>query len=128
MKLGYVIAYVPDVRAALGFYQTAFDLPQRFLDESGQYGELDAGAVPLCFAAQTLAAANGVDTVPLDPARPTSIEIAFVADDVPSAVTRAVNAGAVLVKEPEVKPWGQTVAYVRDPFGILVELCTPMGG
>jgi lactoylglutathione lyase len=24
-------------------------------------------------------------------------------------------------------PWGQTVAYVRDNNGFLVELCTPMG-
>jgi lactoylglutathione lyase len=28
---------------------------------------------------------------------------------------------------PTKKPWGQTVAYVRDLDGHLVELCTPMG-
>jgi hypothetical protein len=26
-----------------------------------------------------------------------------------------------------VKPWGQTVAYLRDINGVLVELATPMG-
>lgn len=26
---------------------------------------------------------------------------------------------------PERQPWGQTVSYVRDPDGFLVELCTP---
>lgn len=25
------------------------------------------------------------------------------------------------------KPHGQTVAYVRDPDGFLIEICTPMG-
>jgi len=30
------------------------------------------------------------------------------------------------VSEPETKPWGQTVAYVRDRNGFLVELCSPM--
>jgi hypothetical protein len=31
------------------------------------------------------------------------------------------------VVEPVSKPWGQTVAYVRDLDGFLVELCTAMG-
>ena len=44
-----------------------------------------------------------------------------------AAVTRAVQAGATLVQAPEAMPWGQTVAYVADPDGFLVELCTPMG-
>ena len=41
---------------------------------------------------------------------------------------RALEAGAVKVTSPQVKPWGQTVAYVRDPEGMLVEICTPVGG
>jgi hypothetical protein len=32
------------------------------------------------------------------------------------------------VQPPEQMPWGQTVAYVADLDGFLVELCTPMGG
>jgi hypothetical protein len=28
---------------------------------------------------------------------------------------------------PTVKPWGQTVSYVRDLDGFLVEICSPMG-
>jgi hypothetical protein len=27
----------------------------------------------------------------------------------------------------EVMPWGQTIAYVADINGFLVELCTPVG-
>jgi hypothetical protein len=38
-----------------------------------------------------------------------------------------VAAGALPAAEPVRKPWGQTVAYVRDLDGFLVELCTPMG-
>jgi hypothetical protein len=29
------------------------------------------------------------------------------------------------VSPPEKKPWGQTVSYVRDDDGVLVEICTP---
>jgi uncharacterized glyoxalase superfamily protein PhnB len=46
--------------------------------------------------------------------------------DVPVLFKRAVNAGATTVSEPATKPWGQTVAYLRDNSGHLVELCTPL--
>ena len=45
-----------------------------------------------------------------------------------AAYARAVEAGAAPLAEPAVKPWGQTVAYVRDPDGVLVELGTATGG
>ena len=45
----------------------------------------------------------------------------------PAAFARAVAAGATPLKEPVTKPWGQTVAYVRDLDGFLVELCSPIG-
>ena len=37
-------------------------------------------------------------------------------------VAEAVAAGAVAVAPPAHKPWGQTVSYVRDLSGVLVEL------
>ena len=57
--------------------------------------------------------------------KPAGIEIGFVTDDVPAAWDTALAAGAMDVAAPATKPWGQTVAYVRDPEGMLVELCTP---
>ena len=32
-----------------------------------------------------------------------------------------------MLQVPEIMPWGQTVAYVSDPEGFWVELCTAMG-
>jgi uncharacterized glyoxalase superfamily protein PhnB len=46
---------------------------------------------------------------------------------VDAADAKAVSAGAVAFRDPEQKPWGQRVAYVREPNGILVELRTPVG-
>lgn len=37
-----------------------------------------------------------------------------------------VEAGAVGVGEPAEKPWGRTVAYVRDNHGFLVEIGSPL--
>ena len=48
-------------------------------------------------------------------------------DDVAAAFARALESGATPVVEPVTKPWGQTVAYVRDLNGFFVELCTSMG-
>ena len=128
MKFGYTIIYVPEVAAALDFYERAFGLTRRFLHESGTYGELETGSTALAFASEDQGESNGVSFRCIRPqeAAP-GIEIALVTAQVEEAFTRAVNAGAEPVKKAEQKPWGQTVAYVRDLNGVLVELCTPMG-
>ncbi len=128
MQLGYVILYVPDVTAALEFYRQAFGLERRFLAEGGDYGELETGATSLAFAAETLAASNGLTIRPnRRHEAPGAAELALVTDDVAAAYRQALDAGAEGCVEPTVKPWGQTVAYVRDGNGFLVELCTPIG-
>lgn len=129
MKLGYTIAYVPNVPAALTFFETAFGLKRRFLHESGAYGELETGATTLAFASHELGDSNFPTGVvrASESTRPLGMEIALVTDDVAKAHNAAIAAGAVAIVEPADKPWGQTVSYVRCPAGILVELCTPLG-
>jgi len=126
MKLGYTLVYVPDVAASLDFFERAFGLTRRFLHESGGYGELETGATALGFARHDVARANvRHDYVAADTsAAPLGMEIALVTDDVAGAYTRALAAGAAALTPPAIKPWGQTVAYVRCPDGTLVGLCT----
>ncbi|MEL7170666.1 MAG: VOC family protein [Bacteroidota bacterium] len=130
MLLGYLILYVPDVERAVAFYEQAFGLARRFVHESGDYAELETGATVLAFAADELAASNFAAAYrPADPAAPpAAFEVALVTDDVTAAFDRATGAGAAVLAEPTQKPWGQTVAYVRDLNGVIVELCTPVGG
>jgi len=125
MRFGYTILYVDDVASTLAFYGKAFDLPTRFLHDSGSYGELETGATALAFASRAMLRELGKTPQAPALAQPSS-EIALVTDDVPGAVARAVAAGATLVQEPKDMPWGQTIAYVGDVDGFLVELCTPM--
>jgi lactoylglutathione lyase len=49
-----------------------------------------------------------------------------VTHNVQAAYDRAVEEGAAAVSPPQTKPWGQDVAYVRDPDGNLVELASPV--
>jgi lactoylglutathione lyase len=127
MNLGYVIFYVADVAATAAFYEKAFGLTRRFSAESGLYIEMDTGNTALGFTAEAFVRKSGMEFAALDPkGKPPAIEIALIADDVAVAVARAAKAGAVVVKQPAVTPWGQTVAYVRDLNGAMVELCTKM--
>ena len=124
-KLGWVIAYVPDVRAAIEFYETAFGLKRTFVADDASFGELDTGATKLAFASEQLGETNFPGGFERPGERPFNVELALVVDDVPGAVERAVAAGAAPLSEPKQKPWGQVVAYVRDPFGTLLEIATP---
>ena len=130
MKFGYTIVYVPDVAASLAFFNQAFGLTTRFLHESGDYGELETGATALAFASQTLGHTNlpGGHVAAHESAKPLGFEVALVMSDVAAAHAAAMQAGAAELSPPAEKPWGQTVSYVRCPDGIVVELCTPMGG
>ena len=125
MQFGYTILYVEDVPRTLDFYEAAFGLTRRFLHESGDFGELDTGATALAFSSLRLMRELGKNPQRASAEAP-SFEIAFTTPDVAAAVRRAVDAGAQLVQAPERMPWGQTVAYVADLNGVLVELCTPM--
>ena len=123
MRFGYTILYVRDVAASLDLYERAFGQRRRLLHESGQYGELETGMTTLAFASHELAAGN----LPEEPA-PTpgaAFEVCFVTEDVEAAYDRALEAGAEAVSGPQVKPWGQHVAYVRDGDGTLIELASP---
>jgi uncharacterized glyoxalase superfamily protein PhnB len=126
MKFGYCILYVPDVPAALAFYERAFGFSRKFLHESNSYGELATGTTRLAFAAESLAATHGEFRRTRLGESPPAVEIALVTDDVAAAFEQAVAAGAKPHHQAEQKPWGQTVAYVRDPNGFLIELCTPV--
>ena len=129
MKFGYTIIYVADVPSSLEFFGKAFGLKTRFVHESG-YGELDTGQTALAFASHELGSGNlpGGYVAADASAKPLGTEIALVTDGVAEAHARAVAAGARSIKEPMLKPWGQTVSYVQCPDGTLVELCSPMGG
>jgi lactoylglutathione lyase len=129
MQFAYTIAYVADVEESLDFFERAFGLRRRFVAPGGGFGELETGATALAFANhETARDSLGQDYVSADRSdKPLGVEIGLVTTDVAAACDRAVNAGATLLKAPTVKPWGQTVAYLRCPDGVLVELCTAMG-
>lgn len=125
VKFSYTILYVKNVPQSVAFYEKAFGLKQRLIHESEQYAEMETDGTTLAFTSTELAKSNLPQGFQENSraSLPAGIEVGFVTDDVPGVFASAVEAGAVAVVEPKVKPWGQTVGYVRDLDGILIEIC-----
>jgi len=128
MQLGYTIIYVNSVKNTLEFYEQAFNLKIKFLHESKDYGELETGSTTLAFASEEVVQFNQMNNYlkvsQVDKQK--TYEIVFVTDDVQASYNKAITSGAIALKEPEKKPWGQIVGYVKDINGTVVELCNPI--
>lgn len=124
MKLSHTTLFVKDVPQAVAFYEKAFGLEEGFIHENGQFAEMKSDGIALHFAASEAVKPNfpqGFQESSLS-TLPAGIEICFLTDDVAAAFLIAVEAGATAFVAPNVKPWGQTVAYVRDLDGTLIEI------
>lgn len=126
LRFKYTILYVDDVVATLSFYERAFGLQKKMLHEGGDYGELDTGATTLSFSSLKLMTELGKAPGRANLAAPV-FEIAFECSDVAAAMQKAIDAGARSVQAAREEPWGQTTAYVTDPNGFLIEICSPVG-
>lgn len=128
LQFAYTIFYVQDVIKTIEFYEKAFGFKRTFVADTAEFGQLDTGGTALSFACIELISkeipggfiASDIRQQPL------GVEVAFSTDNVEAAFKTAVAAGAQEVSAPGIKPWGQTVAYVRDINGFLVEICTPV--
>ena len=125
MKFGYLIIYVPNVHETIKFYESAFKLSIKFIHEEGSYGELDTGDTILAFASESVRDMNSIKATDNRTTElPAGAEIGLVTDDVQKSYDHAIETGAMPIKPPHLMPWGQTISYVRDCNGFLVEICS----
>ncbi|HEX2526130.1 MAG TPA: VOC family protein [Geminicoccus sp.] len=76
MLFGWTILHVPDVREAVAFYERAFGLTRRFVDDQGEFAEMETGTTVLAFSAHRLVERMGFENP--GEGRPRGMEIAFV--------------------------------------------------
>lgn len=129
MQFGYTVVFVPDVAAAVAFYEAAFGLKAKMVNQA--FGMLDTGATTLAFgweANERRELAEAGSDITFRPnsagAEPAGIQISLIADDVQAAYDRALSAGAAAVYPPRQMPWGQWISRVRDLNGVLVSIVT----
>jgi lactoylglutathione lyase len=121
VQLGWVLLYVDDVARSVSFAEAAFGLPRRFMTPENDYAEMETGTTALAYCARSLGSkTTGLDLIGGQPCT----NVTFIVADVAAAYDRAVQAGAVSILEPTLKPWGQTTSFVRDLDGHLIELAT----
>jgi lactoylglutathione lyase len=121
---------VKDVPKTVKFYGRAFGLSLKYMHPTQGYAELASGAVLLAFISEEfIETTNLLGTLKYQKNRREhdagGSQLVFVSTNIADDYTRALRAGAVMLKSPELKPWGQTVGYLRDINGYMVELCTP---
>jgi catechol 2,3-dioxygenase-like lactoylglutathione lyase family enzyme len=115
-------AITPDPEASARFYVDTLGLPLTNDDGYRHSNEVDGvkhfGVWPLSMAAQSC---FGVEVWPSEvPAPMATIE--FDVDDVAAAAAEMELAGYRLLHSPRTEPWGQTVARLLSPEGLLIGL------
>ncbi len=127
MNVLFIAGFAPitaDPASSVQFYKGAIGLPLEAV--SGDYQASDSiggckhfGVWPLADAAQSC---FGTSTWP-DHIPTPNAGIEFEVDDVESAATELVEGGHTLVHDAKVEPWGQTIARLMSPEGLLVGVC-----
>ncbi|MEH7344475.1 VOC family protein [Bacillus sp. JJ1532] len=125
LKLGYVILYVENLEKTKHFYENLLGLELR--NEFGTYIEFNTGSTVLSF--NTREGGREVTSLPIPNGirKEQTFELGFVTEDVEGVVEGLREEGVSILMEPVEKPWGQKVAYVEDPDGHYIEICSPIG-
>ncbi|TYS10885.1 VOC family protein [Bacillus subtilis] len=123
LSMKYLILYVSDSKRAIHFYQDILGLPIRA--EHGTYIEFETGSAIL--ALNTRESAREITPLDIpDTSASNTFEIGFVTENVEAVMKRVREQGVTIIGEPKVKPWGQMVAYISDPDGHYIEICSPV--
>ncbi|WP_458122092.1 VOC family protein [Paenibacillus sp. Z6-24] len=125
LSMKYIILYVNDFEQSMRFYRDILGLPIKM--EAGTYVEFDTGATTLSI--NTRESVNELLDLGLtaDVPAASSFEVGFVVEDVSAVIEELRSQDVPVIREPVTKPWGQTVAYVTDPDGHFIEICTAVG-
>lgn len=122
--MGYIILYVNDFDKSMHFYKDILSLSIKMQYET--YVEFDTGTTTLSInTRKDVREVTGLH-IPNGPTKSQTFEIGFVVKNVMETIEELRRQGVEIVKEPVTKPWGQTVAYVADPDGHYIEICTPV--
>lgn len=128
MKYAYTILYVDNVTETIEFYEKAFGFSRKFISPENDYGELISGETTIAFASTELGNSNFKSDFEkaTNAEKPFGVELAFTTENIETDFQNAINSGATEFEPLTEKPWGQSVGYLRDNNGFLIEVCTPI--
>ena len=117
-----VVVTADDYEEALRFYRDVLGLPElgAFSGEHGRVSILDAGRATLELSDP--AHADYIDEVEVGKRVAGHIRIAFEIEDADEATTRLAAAGATVLAEPTLTPWGSRNSRLDGPAGLQLTL------
>lgn len=115
VRSGFPILSTGDLGRLVGFYRAAFDAERTY----GFAGE-DGKDVFVTLALGGITLGIGREDAPQGSHGRTALW--FYVDDVDESYRRVLDAGGVSESEPTDMPWGERVARVRDPDGLVLNL------
>jgi lactoylglutathione lyase len=122
LSMRYIILYVNDFEKSMNFYNGILGLPIKMQQDT--YVEFETGSTILSINTRSSVSELTGLIVSNEHSDAQTFEIGFVVEDVAAVIKELQDKGVKVIKEPVTKPWGQTVAYVADPDGHYIEICT----
>ncbi|MGG3521764.1 VOC family protein [Bacillus pseudomycoides] len=124
LKMKYMILYVEKYDECLRFYKELLRLPIK--GEHGTYIEFDTGETILAMNSREAVRELTGLSIPNGISESANFELGFIVEDVNETISRLREQGVKVLVEPITKPWGQTIAYVSDPDGNYIEICSSL--
>lgn len=125
-RSAFPIIYSADVKRGLAFYRDALGFAETFRFPPDA---TDPAFVSLALGDSTgVALAAAGDSLHGRPVQPGAggFEMCIYADDVDASVADLREHGYVVLVEPVDQAWDERMAYVSDPDGNPVMICTPI--
>ncbi|MDM5189018.1 VOC family protein [Bacillus sp. DX4.1] len=124
LKMKYIILYVERYEECLQFYKDILQLTIK--GEHGTYIEFDTGSTVLAInSRESVQELTGL-SIPKGALESSTFEIGFVVENVEETIAVLKEQGVTVLVEPITKPWGQTIAYISDPDGNYIEICSSL--
>ncbi|MDO8381857.1 MAG: VOC family protein [Microbacterium sp.] len=115
IRSGFPILSTPDLVALVDFYAAAFDAERTYAftdaDGTAAYVSLSMGGVALGIAREDVPTGSSGRAA-----------LWLYVDDVDQTYARALSAGAVNRSAPTDTPWGERVAQIEDPDGLVIHI------
>ena len=123
----FPVLYARDVERVATFYvRLGFEERFRLPDDTGAAGFISLRRGSADLGVTTEASPRLLAGV--EPGPGPRHELFVYVDDVDAAWAALRDAGTVTLREPRDMPWGERIAFVRDPEGNVVSLAASAGG
>lgn len=117
----FPIVHTDDLQRLIAFYEGVMRLPVTY--RYPDHGEVEFVVVAVGDSAIGLGTYAGLERLAgPQPRGGRPFELCFYSDDLDEDMDRLRKASAEIVREPEVMPWGERMAYATDPDGNLIML------